>query len=175
MTLLSSSRAPCVNCSLYYARPFMYMCQMHPQPQGVRLESIMSDEQLDALAGGPELVAEAVVLDAGEEAAALGLGIGRQATSRDLNKGRTRLLKALEDVSAWVNAWGRVWVKGAGHQQGPQEVPCAAAPSYVWANVHCLSHAVADLLSPYGFPILTCSPSRGGRPAPPIRCSLTQL
>ncbi len=29
-------------------------------------------------------------------------GLREQATSRDLNKGRTRLLKALEDVSAWV-------------------------------------------------------------------------
>ncbi|GIL45367.1 hypothetical protein Vafri_2617 [Volvox africanus] len=63
---------------------------------GVRLEAVLSDEQLDALAGGPELVAEAVVLDAGEADAALGMG--RTASAKDLAKGRQRLLRALEDA-----------------------------------------------------------------------------
>ncbi|KXZ51410.1 hypothetical protein GPECTOR_12g372 [Gonium pectorale] len=62
---------------------------------GVRLEAVLSDEQLDALSGGPELVAEAVVLDAGEADAALGMG--RTASAKDLAKGRQRLLRALED------------------------------------------------------------------------------
>jgi hypothetical protein len=69
------------------------------------LEAVLSDEQLDALSGGPELVAEAVVLDAGEADAALGMG--RTASAKDLAKGRQRLLRALEDVSeggtlAWL-------------------------------------------------------------------------
>ncbi|KAG2492057.1 hypothetical protein HYH03_009555 [Edaphochlamys debaryana] len=62
---------------------------------GVRLEAVLSEEQLDALSGGPELVAEAVVLDAGEADAAL--GPGRVASAKDLAKGRQRLLRALED------------------------------------------------------------------------------
>ncbi|KAG2445899.1 hypothetical protein HXX76_000503 [Chlamydomonas incerta] len=63
---------------------------------GVRLEAMLSEEQMDALAGGPELIAEAVVLDGGEAEAALGMG--RAATHKDLAKGRQRLLRALEDV-----------------------------------------------------------------------------
>ncbi|PNW74840.1 hypothetical protein CHLRE_12g507700v5 [Chlamydomonas reinhardtii] len=63
---------------------------------GVRLEALLSEEQMDALSGGPELIAEAVVLDGGEADAALGMG--RTATHKDLAKGRQRLLRALEDV-----------------------------------------------------------------------------